>query len=85
METPMMKCGHAANATRGGEPVCVICVGIRPGAIEIDPSPPDMSGRQATCTTCRRAPVPSSASLAFFSYLPDWEFDSYYCGCRGWD
>ena len=28
---------------------------------------------------------PSSTDLAFFCYQPDKEFDSYYCGCIGWD
>jgi hypothetical protein len=29
--------------------------------------------------------VPSSTDLAFFKHNPDWEFDTYYCGCWGWD
>ena len=31
-DTPMMKCGHAANAkdTVTGKPVCVICMGLPP-------------------------------------------------------
>ena len=51
MTKPMMKCGHAANAVEGktGKPSCVICVGIHPGAMEIDDSPPDLSKRKARC------------------------------------
>ena len=82
--TTMMKCGHAANATRGGKPVCVICYGISPGADEVDESPPDLTGRVAKCTSCSRT-APSRTSLAFFAHRPDAEMDSYYCGCWGWD
>jgi len=48
-DTPMMKCGHAANARdRDGNPCCVICIGSR-GAKEIDNDAPDMSKRRARC------------------------------------
>jgi hypothetical protein len=30
-------------------------------------------------------PVISSNSLPFFQPRPDEDFDTYYCGCRGWD
>lgn len=80
----MMKCGHAANAENGkGDPCCVICYGIVPGADEIDDSPPSLEGRMSKC--CNKSIVPSSPSLAFFKHYPDREFDSHYCGCRGWD
>lgn len=50
MNTPMMKCGHAANAVDSeGKPVCVICHGIVDGATEIDESPPGLEGRKARC------------------------------------
>lgn len=50
MAAPMMKCGHAANGTRGGEPVCVICLGITPGAAEVDLTCPlPLAGRTARC------------------------------------
>lgn len=96
MSAPMMKCGHAANATREGQPVCVICFGIVPGADVVDDSPPDLTGRFAICSYVRDAslghsgkyagrkdPVPSSPKLAFFQHHPDREFDEYYCGCWG--
>ena len=48
-KTPMMKCGHAANAKRKiegeWEPSCVIC-----GCAEIDDAPPDMAERKARCS-----------------------------------
>jgi len=127
----MMECGHAANATTGnGEPACVICAGVHPGAEKVTAGP-NLVGRLAKCG-CRRT-EPSSTDLAFFEYrglgseratiqckcgyfecahdpaymarnVPSnrrtvveqglctgfvargpFEFDSYYCGCRGWD
>src|SRR4051812_23201449 len=52
--TPMMKCGHAANAKNGnGEPSCVICFGIHPGADVVDESPPSLVGRKAKCAMCQ--------------------------------
>lgn len=79
----MMKCGHAAQGVNGhGEPVCVSCAGIVPGANEIA-SAPNLEGRKAKC--CSREPVASSVNLAFFGHDPSKEFDSYYCGCKGWD
>jgi hypothetical protein len=81
--TPMMACGHAANAVMGDKPVCVICYGITEGA-DVVVSAPDLEGRTAKCTTCG-ATEASSTSLPFFRHYPEAEFDSYYSGCRGWD
>lgn len=84
MSKPMMKCGHAANATNGeGKPVCVICIGIKPGAIEVDTTP-SLAGRQAQCVYDKTI-CPSDSELPFFESTPDKPFDSFYCGCRGWD
>lgn len=82
----MMKCGHAANAsTNSGYPVCAICIGIHEGAVLVAEAP-DLTGRQASCTYCKRlAPSENYAMLAFFSHTPHDEVDSYYCGCHGWD
>jgi hypothetical protein len=51
VNTPMMKCGHAANSVDGrtGKPACVICAGIHPGAYIVDDAPPDLSKRTARC------------------------------------
>ena len=81
---PLMMCGHTANATSGGKPCCAICIGIDAGATEVNESPPDLTGRKSTCTTCGRQ-VDSSLRLAFFAYQPNSETDSHYDGCRGWD
>lgn len=84
----MMECGHAANATRqsDGAPVCIVCLGIRPGADKIDTAPPNLLGREARCD-CGRT-VPSSSSLPFFQY-GGWSgngpVDRFYCGHAGWD
>lgn len=81
----LMKCGHSANATTGdGKPVCVICLGVNPGAETIDDSPPSLKDRIARCQTCGRE-TESNYSLPFFELRMDKETDSYYCGCRGWD
>jgi hypothetical protein len=48
-DTPMMKCGHAANARHkiegGWEPSCVICL-----CYEIDDAPPELETRRARCS-----------------------------------
>ena len=61
MSIPMMKCGHAANATtkRDGKDIqcCVICSGIRDGWDEIELET-NLNGRRARCSYyqkhCRR-------------------------------
>jgi hypothetical protein len=86
MTTKIMKCGHAANGIDGkGNPVCVICVGIRPGACEVDEEPPDLVGRIARCVLCAKERPSNPDMQAFFMHRPDQEYDEYYCGCKGWD
>lgn len=79
----MLKCGCRAVGsvlTQTGErvPYCLIhnCYELMPE--------PDLTGRKARCAYCLTV-VESSTSLPFFSLRDDHEFDSYYCGCRGWD
>ena len=94
-ELPLMACGHVANGVdMHGNPVCVICYGITPGAIEIEPAPPSLEGRKARCTYYGHAfgnrgkcqsEKDSSLALAFFKTWPDRPFDEFYCGCAGWD
>lgn len=45
---------------------------------------PDLSGRKAKCDLCPSV-EPSGRTLAFFGCRPEKEFDSYYCGCKGWN
>ena len=80
----MMKCGHAANATHNGKPVCAIYFGLTPDAEIVAGTAPDLTGRKARCNYCGEI-VDSKASLPFFEYRPEQEYDSFYCGCWGWD
>ena len=79
----LMKCGHVSNGVqRGtGKPVCVIC-----GCYEVDEdaSKSALKGRKAKCDYCERI-ADSNFLLPFFNYRPNYEYDRYYCGCRGWD
>lgn len=85
MPNPMMKCGHAANAQdENGNPCCVICVGIDPGAEIIDNSSPSLEDRKSKCTYCDNT-RDSSADLPFFKHQPNKDVDSHYCGCKGWN
>ena len=99
MPYPLMECGHTAQGTDGtGAPVCVICLGINPGARTPAKAEPDLTGRKARCNydngrghtshnggLVKPGPVPSSIRLPFFTHRPDKPEDSYYCGCWGWD
>lgn len=80
MTTPMMTCGHAANATSNGSPACAIC-----GTVTVATEAPDLTGREARCYCGSVASSEKREYLAFFSHRPGAEFDEYYCGCRGWD
>lgn len=85
-ETPMMECGHAANAALpNGDPACAICMGMDPKATQVMKDKPDLSGREAECLSCHKNVVKSSPDLPFFEHRPDKETDGYYCGCMGWD
>lgn len=89
MTTPLMQCGHTANArTADGRSICAICIGINPGAESIETSPPSLEGRRARCGyyghKCR-SECDSALSLAFFEHHAGSKFDSYYCGCYGWN
>lgn len=79
MTTPMMKCGHAANATCEGKPCCVIC-----GEHTVDDNPPSLEGRTAKCY-CGTSEPSDPSRLAFFEYLPNKPHDKFYCGCDGWN
>ena len=81
MQKQLMKCGHIANATCEDKPCCVICT-----CFEVDKKINDdfLNNRTAKCTTCGKESK-SKVKLPFFEYLPNKDFDSYYCGCWGWD
>lgn len=44
-----------------------------------------LDGRIARCCYGCGRNRPSAPSLPFFEYRPDKDYDSYYCGCYGWD
>lgn len=124
--TPMMLCGHQANATTEGKPCCVICAGD-PRAYQVAGAP-NLTGRQARCYCGKTVQSVADGTLAFFEFKGEgsreamercghdkcfffkgvhgeinsftgragitdhefvphgaFEFDSFYCGCRGWD
>ena len=86
MEKPLMECGCVAQGTdQDGKPVCVVHIGIHPGAITISNLQPALEGRKAKCCYGNHGVRDSDLSLAFFVYHPDREFDEYYCGCWGWE
>ena len=81
----LMKCGHVANAKdENGVIMCGIC-----DCKEIQcecHGDEGLENRLASCRHCSGgAPGPSKWNLPFFKYQPDKPFDSYYCGCYGWD
>lgn len=78
----MMKCGHAANGYSVKDnvriPACAICA-----CLEIDENPASIENRMAKCT-CGKT-VKSERNLPFFAHKPESKYDSYYCGCYGWN
>ncbi len=74
-----MKCGHTANSTCNDKPYCVIC-----DCAEVSENTPSLAGRKARCWCCDKL-VDSNFNLPFFEHRPDREYDSYYCGCGGWE
>lgn len=84
----LMKCGHVANAKdANGKPICVICAGIRKDydvIKKICEKNEGLEGREAKCTDCGYK-TDSNWDLPFFKYNPDYKYDFYFCGCRGWD
>ena len=84
MNLYLMKCGHVnQGVTSEGKPACAIC-----GCFDVEKpivKPTDgLEGRQCKCADCGHV-APSAWNQAFFKYQPDREFDSYYCGCYGWN
>lgn len=79
----LMACGHIANAKEyeTNKPVCIICDCDKVIKVVKKDSYKD---RIAKCTECGKE-TQSNPHLAFFKYEPDKEYDSYYCGCYGWD
>lgn len=83
MQHILMACGHTANSLivtpRGDVPACVIC-----DCKEQAPSQLIVASRKAQCIYCHLL-VDSEPGLPLFCYMPLRKYDSYYCGCEGWD
>lgn len=95
----LMQCGHTANSTYQDQPVCAICftaggrVSTAMKALTVAEKT-SLNLRRARCSYgqqgfCKNikniTEVDSDYDLAFFKYDPEKEFDTYYCGCFGWD
>lgn len=78
---PIMKCGCSGMGTANLKPCCLTHF-PRPESLEVMDVLPDMSGRVARCEYCK-AEAKSKEDLPFFQFGEN--YDSYYCGCRGWD
>jgi len=76
----LMRCGCAAHAMKGDKWGC----GIH-NCWEPMEEVPDLSGRMAICTYCRKEAPSDPEKLPFFELVGDRDKDRYYCGCRGWD
>ncbi len=81
----LMKCGHIAMGedNKDGSPVCPLCYGLIKGADKIQGELPDLTEKVSKCSMCGKK-TDSSYDLPFFKYNED-TFDTYYCGCMGWD
>lgn len=79
-----MKCGHSPNSTIfiNGEwrAYCAIC-----DCDEVVPiTDSDTKNKEMKCSCCGRI-LPSNNQAAFFKFEPNQKYDSFYCGCQGWD
>lgn len=84
---PLMKCGCVSQAVRpNGDPVCTSHMNLTPDAEIVAATVPDFGNRQAKCPYCGEfADSKNYERLPFFEHRPDKSYDSYYCGCRGWN
>jgi len=76
----LLTCGHTSNSVDFlGQPACALCGHSKPAA-----EPPSLVGRIARChygdKNCQ-----SDYGLPFFKLELDNDFDSFYCGCKGWN
>lgn len=87
---PLMKCGHQANGINAStnEPVCVICIGLIPGASEVAGwMSALLLDRQARCTCGREFPSTMALDdrLPFFEYRGEGSREALeYCGNCGY-
>lgn len=81
----IMDCGNVNAATaydeKGNSINTCVAHGLRCHPAEPQP---DIFNRKSKCNTCGSVET-STPDLAFYIYKPSEEFDSHYCGCRGFD
>lgn len=82
MKQVLLTCGCVASATDGrtGKPAC-LWHSSKP--VEASKAP-DLTGRKARCAQCGEA-ASSDLRLAYFQHRPERDFDTYYCGCFGFN
>jgi hypothetical protein len=89
----LMACGHVSNATyyddkdKKDKPMCIICDDIISNArVVVHECMGDigLEGRKAKCIEGDSI-VDSKWDLPLFQYLPNREYDRYYCGCCSWN
>ena len=91
----IMKCGHLeVGRDQNGNSFCTICYGINNDAITVAEEP-ELKNRVARCiyyglkprkinqTVCT-SEEKSNKYMDYFRYMPEKEYDEFYCGCRGW-
>lgn len=71
----LFKCGHSIMGNGISCPMCGCSE-----KIDCD----SLVGRKAKCSQCGDI-VDSNYDLPFFFYAKDKPYDSYYCGCKGFD
>lgn len=83
----LMKCNHVSNAwTDDNQPACVICNCTE--VIRKCKGTEGLEGRKARCSDHKGGGerlADSKWELPFFEYKPNEKYDTYYCGCWGWD
>lgn len=82
----LMKCGHYSTAkTKNRQPYCLICDCCESSEVK---DLKKLTNRLAKCWCCGKIRE-SSCDLPFFEpkekFNPKSDYDSYYCGCGGWD
>ena len=77
----IMECGHIENAkTLDNKPFCAIC-SCDVVAKEINDTNKTQKFAKCHCGKIKE----SSPYLPFFKEQPNSKYDSFYCGCDGWD
>jgi hypothetical protein len=82
-QTSLMKCGCSASSKIKIDGCWVDACGTHNCTEKVE-NPPSLNGRKAKCGYGDTV-VNSNYNLAFFKHSPNEEYDTFYCGCYGWD